>query len=323
VDLGRRATGLDAVPRPQGRRARRPRTRATTSGSTPRSRADHDARGRRPQPNRRATPSRQDRSDASPDALRSAAIRKAWLRERFCRGFCVRSGVDCVESVPPFRACEVPVGPSRPLGMGGRRAVIAALYVETGGVYYGLQGVDPWDKERDARLYAGPHPVVAHPPCSRWCRLAGLVESRWGHKRGDDGGCFEAALRAVRTWRGVLEHPAYSDAWPAFGLMRPSVDGWQRGIDGGWVAHVEQGRYGHPAKKATWLYAHGIGTPPQLRWGRIAARDSMALVSWCRNRTAKFEQRPRVGKAQASRTPLPFRDALLEIARSVREVERG
>ena len=31
--------------------------------------------------------------------------------------------------------------------------MIAALYVETGGVYYGLPDVDPWDEERDARLY--------------------------------------------------------------------------------------------------------------------------------------------------------------------------
>ena len=44
--------------------------------------------------------------------------------------------------------------------------MIAALYVEKDGVYSGLQGVDPWDEARDARLYAGPRPVVAHPPSS-------------------------------------------------------------------------------------------------------------------------------------------------------------
>ena len=33
--------------------------------------------------------------------------------------------------------------------------VIAALYVATGGCYFGLDGVDPWDEARDARLYAG------------------------------------------------------------------------------------------------------------------------------------------------------------------------
>lgn len=45
--------------------------------------------------------------------------------------------------------------------------MIAALYVEKGGAYYGLEGVDPWDEQRDARLYDGPWPVVAHPPCER------------------------------------------------------------------------------------------------------------------------------------------------------------
>ena len=69
---------------------------------------------------------------------------------------------------------------------------VAALYVQKGGAYYDLEGVDPWDEQRDARLYAGPHPVVAHPPCSRWCRLAGLVEARWGHKRGARAVCRRA-----------------------------------------------------------------------------------------------------------------------------------
>ena len=47
---------------------------------------------------------------------------------------------------------------------------IAALYVETDGAYYGLPDVEPWDEARDARQYAGPWPVVAHPPCQRWGR---------------------------------------------------------------------------------------------------------------------------------------------------------
>ena len=63
---------------------------------------------------------------------------------------------------------------------------VAALYVAKGGCYYGLPDVDPWDAERDARLYAGPHPVVAHPPCSRWCRLAGLVMSVLAARGGMD-----------------------------------------------------------------------------------------------------------------------------------------
>jgi len=192
--------------------------------------------------------------------------------------------------------------------------MIAALFVSPNGPYAGLPNVEIWDELRDARRYDGPHPVVAHPPCSRWCRLAGLVEARWGHKRGDDGGCFESALSSVRTWGGVLEHPAYSDAFLAFGLPAPTPGGWQRTLCGGWVAHVEQGRYGHPAKKATWLYAHGVSQLPSLDWQAIPDTASSALVSWCGNHTSKFEQRPRVGKAVASRTPDAFRDQLLSIA---------
>lgn len=200
---------------------------------------------------------------------------------------------------------------------------VAALYVDRRGVYAGLPDVDVWDEARDARLYPGPHPVVAHPPCSRWCRLAGLVEARWGHRRGDDGGCFAAALGSVRLWGGVLEHPAYSDAWATFGLPTPSASGgWQRGTCGGWSAQVEQGRYGHPARKATWLYAHGADLPT-LRWGRVPDRvpDRVpALVSWCRNHSD--DPRPRVGKRAAASTPAEFRDVLLTMARSAARERR-
>lgn len=195
--------------------------------------------------------------------------------------------------------------------------MIAALYVEEGGVYYGLEDVDPWPESRDARLYRGPHPVVAHPPCARWCRLAGLVEARWGHKRGEDGGKFAAALNAVRTWGGVLEHPAYSDAWPAFGINSPPTGGgWIRAglTDPGWTCYVEQHRYGHAAKKATWLYAVG-NYIPSLLWGRILDRECKALVSWCGNHVKSGEVRPRVGKHVAARTPPAFRNLLLDIAR--------
>lgn len=195
---------------------------------------------------------------------------------------------------------------------------VAALYVQKGGAYYDLEGVDPWDEQRDARLYAGPHPVVGHPPCSRWCRLAGLVEARWGHKRGDDGGCFAAALASVRQWGGVLEHPAYSDAWAAFDLPAPPRHGgWVRGFCGGWACHVEQVKYGHPAKKATWLYAFDVDLPALL-WGSTADGASTALVSWCGNRTRADEKRPRVGKAQASKSPPAFRDLLIAMARTAR-----
>ena len=200
--------------------------------------------------------------------------------------------------------------------------MVAALFVEEGprGAYQNLVDVDAWGISRDARLYDGQHPVVAHPPCSRWCRLAGLVEARWGHKKGDDGGCFQAALASVRRWGGVLEHPAYSDAWPAHDLPTPSRSGgWQRGMCGGWSCHVEQGRYGHAAKKATWLYAYGVNELPSLRWGFASDGSEYGAVSWCGNKATEERagvERKRVGAA-ASVTPAAFKAVLLGIARSV------
>jgi len=213
--------------------------------------------------------------------------------------------------------------------------LIAALFVDPKGVYSGLPDVDCWGEDRDARLYPGPWPVVAHPPCGRWCRLAGLVQARWGHKKGDDGGCFESALASVRRWGGVLEHPAYSAAFAAHGLPAPA-GAWQKTICGGWVCQVEQWHYGHAAKKATWLYAYTGVAPPSLRWGRTldnaetayvtdgggdAKRRNRALVSWCGNHVKDGENRKRLGSKAASATPIAFRDVLLLIARSCRSAE--
>lgn len=193
--------------------------------------------------------------------------------------------------------------------------MIAALFVDPRGCYSGLPDVDLWDEARDARLYAGPLPVVAHPPCTRWCRLAGLVQARWGHRIGDDGGCFAAALASVRQWGGVLEHPAFSRAWAAHGLRRPRTGGeWEPADEhGGWTCYVEQGRYGHSARKATWLYACGCDLP-ELRWGHDPDARGKALVSWCGNHVSSSESRPRVGKRAAAATPPEFRDVLLAIA---------
>ena len=163
--------------------------------------------------------------------------------------------------------------------------MIAALYVERGGAYYGLPDVDPWDQARDARAYDGPHPVVAHPPCQRWGKLwAGqpLHIKRTGERKvkGDDGGCFAAAISAVRTWGGVLEHPWGSHAWAHFGLNTPPREGGWIVADfhGGWTCCVEQRAYGHYARKPTLLYANGVDLP-ELRWGKSEARLDPAVVA--------------------------------------------
>jgi hypothetical protein len=202
--------------------------------------------------------------------------------------------------------------------------MIAALYVQTGGCYYGLDGVDPWDLARDARQYTGPHPIVAHPPCERWGRYWGGAPTTWPRLiLGDDKGCFKSALNAVRTFGGVLEHPEGSHAWRHFHLNMPPRDGgwvvadWQ----GGWTCCVEQGAYGHRARKATWLYASGVELP-SLRWGS-APGDFLRLDEGFhsaaeRQRAVKTGACQRLSKNQRAATPIEFRDLLLSIARTAK-----
>ena len=196
---------------------------------------------------------------------------------------------------------------------------VAALYVETGGAYFGLEGVEPWDEKRDARLYAGPWPVVAHPPCQKWCQLAPLNASRLpDYEIGDDGGCFAAALEAVRTYGGVLEHPAYSIAWHTFALPRPITHGWQRALtDEGWSTEIAQVAYGHGARKRTWLYYVGDVPPPALDWREPPATMQVSAFGMTDGRS-RFTYAEALDKGKSNATPASFRDALIAMARESR-----
>ncbi len=200
---------------------------------------------------------------------------------------------------------------------------VAALHVETDGCYFGLDDVDPWDIKRDARLYTGPHPVVAHPDCKRWGRFwHGSTRKPHQFKLGDDGGCFASALTAVRIWGGVLEHPADSRAWPHFGLNKPPRSGgWvSAGLCGGWTCCVEQGHYGHFANKPTWLYACKVNLP-DLIWGKGQQRlHPRAVELHGPEKARRIGMMAMVGGKDKTRirnaTPAAFRDLLLSIART-------
>ena len=128
---------------------------------------------------------------------------------------------------------------------------VAALYVDSRGPYVGLEGVDAWTIERDARLYEGPWPVVAHPPCADWSRLRGMAKHVPGRRE-----CAPRAVEQVRRWGGVLEHPAWSGLWGEMGLPLP---GGLPDQHGGWSLAVNQVSWGHCANKPTWLYFVGVG----------------------------------------------------------------
>jgi hypothetical protein len=211
--------------------------------------------------------------------------------------------------------------------------VIAALYVQTNGAYFNLDGIDPWDEVRDARKYEGPYPVVAHPPCQRWGKMwfgQPLTVKRTGIRKikGDDGGCFQHALRSVRAYGGVLEHPWGSHAWAHFGLNRPPRSGGWIAADhnDGWTCCVEQGQYGHYARKPTMLYAVGTDIP-ELRWGHTEARYDPAVVERMGLKRAKRlgEVGARGGGTDSTpriHTPTEFRELLISLARSAHPAKR-
>ncbi|TPJ86991.1 hypothetical protein FJ489_30760 [Mesorhizobium sp. B2-5-12] len=204
---------------------------------------------------------------------------------------------------------------------------MAALYVETNGAYYGLPDIYPWDEARDARRYSGPYPVIAHPPCQRWGKLwAGqpLWIARTGERKikGDDGGCFAAALSSARTYGGVIEHPWGSHAWAHFGINKPPRSGGWIAADfhGGWTCCVEQGRYGHYARKPTMLLAYRV-TLPELDWGIGEPRLDPAVIERMGLKRAKrMGELGQRGGGQNStpriHTPIPFRDLLIAMART-------
>lgn len=208
--------------------------------------------------------------------------------------------------------------------------MIAALFVATDGPYFGLLGVDPWDEARDAKRYRGPYPVVAHPPCQRWGRYwsGGPNPSAKRRTKGDDDGCFMAAFKAVTKYGGVLEHPEASHAWFAFGLPKPPKrGGWVQISPGRWTCCVEQGNYGHPCRKATWLYYVGP-KPPELKWGKALGRthldtsfNSKAEAKRVRAERKALGVKPprRPSDEDRIHTPILFRQLLLRLARASRQ----
>ena len=181
---------------------------------------------------------------------------------------------------------------------------VAALYVDPRGPYPKL--VEHWwDEQRDARTYAGPWPVVAHPPCGPWGRLRHLY-------RGSEHELAPLAVEQVRKWGGVLEHPANSLLFGELGL--PSVGGLPDAA-GGRVVAVEQVEWGHACRKPTWLYVVGgwvQKTPPYpgrkpthgIWYGRFERSGHTGPVLLCASKEIR------------RRTPVAFAEWLVSLAAS-------
>lgn len=199
---------------------------------------------------------------------------------------------------------------------------IQALFVSRFGPYFGLLGEENcWDEQRDARSFAGPGPVIAHPPCERWGRYwSGGPNVSKPKIMGDDGGCFESALSSVRKWGGVLEHPEGSHAFRCFGILRPKWrSGWELSRANEWTCCVAQGNYGHRSRKLTWLVFVGTNKPPELDWSiphGMARLDAGYHSAGHRKRQEGVAATVtnRLTAAERIATPLPFAELLIRLA---------
>ena len=138
---------------------------------------------------------------------------------------------------------------------------VVVLCVQAGTCYADIPGVILYDEARDCRTYAGPLPVVGHPPCKLWGKCAPFSNFRPGERD-----LALVVLEAVRRWGGILEHPVGSALWPEYFLPR----GGQVDFHGGRTVEVDQWHWGHPCHK--WTRLHIVGPldldfppPPEIR----------------------------------------------------------
>lgn len=185
--------------------------------------------------------------------------------------------------------------------------MIAALYVDELGPYPLMAGVDAWSLPRDARTYAGPYSVVAHPPCTNYGALRHLALV-------NDADCGPIAVQQVRAFGGVLEHPAHSKLWERCCLPLP---GALTDAFGGYTLFVEQVAWGHVARKRTWLYFVRIDAAFVLRTMRMGGKPTHWVSG---GGTGRGRTPPGIkvcSAQQRRRSPVAFAEWLVDCAGKV------
>ena len=178
---------------------------------------------------------------------------------------------------------------------------VAVLFARTDSVYKQIDGVDVWDAERDAMNWPGGYPVVAHPPCRAWGRLRHFAT----RTRPDEKGLALFAVDMVRSFGGVLEHPAGSTLWQAASLPRPGC----RDECDGWTLAVPQKWFGHKAEKASWFYIVGCA-PADIPDIPYVLGDATHVVQ----SRKRHDHRPHISKAEREHTPPALARWLVDLA---------
>lgn len=183
---------------------------------------------------------------------------------------------------------------------------VVVLFVRADSIYKTLPGVDCYDAQRDARTWPGGCPVVAHPPCRTWGRIAPLVtRATPGEKE-----LGPWAVEQVRRWGGVVEHPAGSRLFAYCGC---GVPGGLPDEHGGIVIEVDQFHWGHRAAKPTRLYIVGTLDIPPIP--HRDGRPSHCITQGHGVRIGHPAFKPRVPDWEREATPLAFATWLVELAR--------
>ena len=181
---------------------------------------------------------------------------------------------------------------------------VVALYIDDHGPYPALLGADAcWGVARDARLYRGPWPVVAHPPCGPW----GMLRE---HCKYQDPSCAPRAFEQVREFGGMLEHPAHSRIFRHICAPFPGElpDAW-----GGRTWAVNQLAWGHKCSKPTWLYVVGVQASEVAGGVRTGGVATHILTR--DRRLAERDPRPEVSSNVRSLSPVAFAEWLIHLAR--------
>jgi hypothetical protein len=182
---------------------------------------------------------------------------------------------------------------------------VAVLCARRDSIYKTFPQCDVFDADRDARSFAGGMPVIAHPPCRLWGRLAYFARAENPEKEKALG---IWCVKQVREWGGVLEHPFGSRLWDSAGMAKPGRGSFDR--FGGWTLAVPQIWFGHRAVKPSWLYIVGV-TPAGIPKIPLSFDLPTRHIAWSRSQLHRL---PHMSHADRERTPPALARWLVDLA---------
>jgi hypothetical protein len=183
--------------------------------------------------------------------------------------------------------------------------MIAALYVREDTIYRSFDNVDCYPESRDALNYAGPFPVIAHPPCRGWGQFYKFSKApAWEFMTGIH------AVGCVQMFGGILEHPEKSKLWKECGIPKP---GERADRFGGSTIEIDQVHWGHPCRKRTWLY-HVGGKLPAFP---VFDKKPTHVINSSRGSRERGDRLIESNHKMREITPRSLAEWLIEYARSV------